>query len=60
MKKYEDVHLHVSRQMDERKKIIGEYARKCCRYAGYSPTRMSLYGRPWEVDLIFEADGGDI
>ena len=60
MKKYEYVHLHVSRRMDEHKKVIDEYARKGWRYVGFLPARTSLYGRLWEVDLVFEADDGDV
>ena len=63
MKKYEYVHLHIARftgaGTEEHRGIISEYARKGYRYIGFIPTRIDIYGRFKELDLIFEADAED-
>ena len=65
MKKYEYVHLSIARFMggavtENHRSIIDEHARKGYRYAGFIPTRIDGYGRFKELDLVFEADAGDL
>ena len=64
VKKYEYVHLNIVRWegavSEEHRGIIDEYARKGYRYAGFIPTRIDSYGRFKELDLVFEADAGDL
>lgn len=64
MKKYACVSVRIPRGFQketyEHRKIIDEYARKGYRYVGYIPMRIKLYGRTLMVDLIFEADDGDV
>ena len=65
MKKYEYAHLKLSPLMvgpvtEEHRVIIDEYARRGYRYVGFIPTRINGYGRFKELDLVFEADAGDL
>lgn len=60
MKKYEYVRIHIGRfvgsKSEEHRKIIDEYAARGYRYAGYIPAVINDYGKPKELDLIFELD----
>lgn len=60
MKKYEYVRLHIGKfigaKSEDHRVIIDEYAAKGFRYVGYIPTDITDYGKPRELDLIFEID----
>lgn len=60
MKKYEYVRLHIGKfigaKSEDHRVIIDEYAAKGFRYVGYIPTDINDYGKPRELDLIFEID----
>lgn len=60
VKKYEYVNLKIgkvfSSKSKEHRKIIDEYAAKGYRYVGYIPTKIDVYGKMDNIDLIFEME----
>ena len=44
-------------KLTKHQEIIDDYAKKGYRYVGYIPTKMSDYGKPLIIDLIFEMQG---
>lgn len=60
MKKYEYVNLHIGKlfgaELSEHRRIIDEYASKGYSYIGYIPANISDYGKPKDIDLVFEIE----
>lgn len=62
MKKYEYVEVKLQNNpvtnavLAEHRKVIGEWAQKGYRYAGYIPVKQGASGKTVVIDLIFETE----